>query len=419
MDALDFTEKQREFWKEANHRWNIKIGATRSGKTFLDYYLMPKRIRACTGKGLIVLLGNTQSTLERNILEPMREIWTPALVGNIASNNTVRLFGRKCYALGADRASQVSKIQGSQIEYCYGDEITTWNEQVFSMLKTRLSAPNSLFDGTCNPDAPRHWLKQFIDSAKENQIDVYCQSYTLYDNPKLAEDFVTNLENELRGTVYWDRFILGLWKAAKGVIYRQFADNTQAFLIPKRTLPEDLHFGTVGVDFGGNGSAHSFTLLGFSRGLRKLYALDEWYMKKEITPKELEEAFIAFVRKSKEKLPVFAAFCDNAETTLIGGLRAAAVREQVPIEVRNAEKKSVVNRIRFFQSMMATGRFFVSESCPKLIEAMHDAVWKDDLTVTVRLDDGTTNIDSLDSLEYAAEPYMRDMIDLGGIQNAK
>ena len=73
-------------------------------------------LRACRGNGLILLLGNTKSTLERNILEPMRNLWTPALVGNISSNNTVNLFGRKCYALGADKVSQVTKIQGAGIE---------------------------------------------------------------------------------------------------------------------------------------------------------------------------------------------------------------------------------------------------------------------------------------------------------------
>ncbi len=416
---LDFTEKQREYWNEAHHRWNIKTGATRSGKTFLDYYLLPKRIRACTGKGLIVLLGNTQSTLSRNILDPLRDIWSPSLVGNIASNNTVRLFGRKCYALGADRVSQVSKIQGSEIQYCYGDEVTTWNEEVFSMLKTRLSAPNSLFDGTCNPDAPKHWLKRFIDESPEKKVDLYCQRYTLYDNPKLSPDFVENLENELRGTVYFERFILGLWKAAEGIIYRQFADNTSAFLLPRGKIPDDVHFATVGVDFGGNGSAHSFTLTGFSRGLRKLYALDERYLKKQITPKELEEEFIAFVRRVPKSVPVFTAFCDSAETTLIRGLSAACVRSKIPIEIKNAEKGAVVNRVRFFQSMMAQGRFFVSESCPALIDALCSAVWKKSENVTERLDDGSTNIDSLDSLEYSAEPFMRDMIDLGGIRNAE
>ena len=73
MSAL-FTDKQTEFWKNAHHRWNIKEGATRSGKTFLDYFHIPKRICETTGTGLIVLMGNTRGTLNRNILEPMRSI---------------------------------------------------------------------------------------------------------------------------------------------------------------------------------------------------------------------------------------------------------------------------------------------------------------------------------------------------------
>ena len=68
----------------------------------------------------------------------MRSIWGDELVGQISNDNTVRLFGRKCHALGADKISQVARLQGSGIEYCYGDEVTTWNEDVFAMLKSRL-----------------------------------------------------------------------------------------------------------------------------------------------------------------------------------------------------------------------------------------------------------------------------------------
>ena len=94
---MDFSEKQMEYWRCATHRWNIKQGATRSGKTFLDYYLIPKRIMNCKGNGLIVLLGNTRNTLDRNILEPMRSIWGDELVGKISSDNTVMLFSKKVH----------------------------------------------------------------------------------------------------------------------------------------------------------------------------------------------------------------------------------------------------------------------------------------------------------------------------------
>ena len=207
---MPFSPKQQEYFQEATHRWNIKTGATRSGKTFMDYFVIPKRILNCTGDGLILLLGNTKGTLERNILEPMRRIWGPALVGIIGSNNTVMLFGRRCHALGADKINQVSKLQGSGLEYCYGDEVTTWHEDVFTMLKSRLDKPHSCFDGTCNPAEPTHWFKQFLDS----DADVYHQHYTIDDNPFLAPSFVSALKQEYAGTIYYDRYILGLWRAA-------------------------------------------------------------------------------------------------------------------------------------------------------------------------------------------------------------
>jgi len=230
---MKLSDKQKEFWKYATHRWNIKQGATRSGKTYLDYFMIPKRIRATKGEGLIVLLGNTKGTLERNILEPMRNIYGKKMVGFIGSDNKVKLFGKECHALGADKITQVSKLQGAGIEYCYGDEITTWNEQVFQMLKSRLSCLHSIFDGTCNPDSPTHWFKQFLDS----DADIYQQRYTIDDNPFLPKIFVEALKKEYAGTVYFDRFILGLWQKAEGLVYAIF-DKLQhvikEFIIDKK-----------------------------------------------------------------------------------------------------------------------------------------------------------------------------------------
>lgn len=35
------SDKQREYRRNATHRWNVKTGATRSGKTYGDYLLLP------------------------------------------------------------------------------------------------------------------------------------------------------------------------------------------------------------------------------------------------------------------------------------------------------------------------------------------------------------------------------------------
>jgi len=239
---MNFSEKQIEFWNNATHRWNIKQGATRSGKTYLDYFIIPKRIRSCTGSGLIVLIGNTRGTLNRNILDPMRNIWGEELVGNVGSDGTVMLFGKKCYVIGADKSSQTSKLQGAGIEYCYGDEITTWSEQVFTMLKSRLDKPNSIFDGTCNPDNPGHWFKKFLDS----DADIFKQHYTIDDNPFNSKEFVENLKKEYYGTVYYDRYILGNWVAAEGLVYPTFSETRH--ITDLKREPEGAYY--ISIDYG-------------------------------------------------------------------------------------------------------------------------------------------------------------------------
>lgn len=164
------TEKQEAYVRGATRRWNVKSGATRSGKTFVDVaYMIPKRVLAAED-GLIVLMGNTQATVARNVLAPMRRIWGEGLVGNVdQGTGSVRLFGRRAHVLGADTADRVKALQGTGIAYCYGDEVTTWNREVFEMLKSRLDGAESCFDGTCNPAGPEHWFRKFLQSG----ADVY------------------------------------------------------------------------------------------------------------------------------------------------------------------------------------------------------------------------------------------------------
>lgn len=220
---MPLTAKQLDYLMNASHRWNIKTGATGSGKSFVDFTtLIPKRMQLLRGEGLSVLMGNTQGTLERNILEPMRQ-WWPGMVSEIHADNTVDIFGKRCYALGADSKKHVARIQGATFEYVYGDEITTWSSDVFDMLKSRLRCPHSKFDGTCNPDHPQHWFKKFLDS----DADTYHQAYTIYDNPFLTPEFVKNLEKEYAGTVLYDRYILGKWAASEGALFTVYPKFTQ------------------------------------------------------------------------------------------------------------------------------------------------------------------------------------------------
>lgn len=405
---MRLTPMQFEFAENANHRWNVKTGATRSGKSYMDIiYTIPKRIIERRGKpGLVVILGNTRGTLQRNIIEPMMDLWGTRYITPIKADNTAFLFGEKCYCLGADNARQVNRIRGSSIKYAYGDEVTTWNEEVFTILKSRLDTPWSIFDGTCNPESPSHWFKKFLESS----ADIYQQAYTIDDNPNLPPEFVDNLKREYEGTIYYDRYILGKWIAAEGIIYRQFADNPERYLIDRDELPGIVE-ASIGVDFGGGTSAHAFSCVGFTRGMGKMILLEEWYCKDTLTPTELERHFCDFAYSCCRKYPVQAAYCDSAEQTLIKGLRTAAAQERIGITVYNARKSPINDRIRCATRLFATDRFKIVRDCTNAVEAYRSALWdskKDG--ADVRLDNGTTNIDTLDATEYAYERYISELV---------
>lgn len=148
----------------------------------------------------------------------MRNKWGKDLIRTISTDNTCYLFGERVHCLGAEKVSQVSKLRGMSIKYCYGDEVAEWNQEVFELLKSRLDKEYSCFDGTLNPEGPNHWLKEFLDS----DVDIYNQHYTIFDNPYLPPEFVEQLCKEYEGTVYYERYILGNWALAEGLIYPMY-----------------------------------------------------------------------------------------------------------------------------------------------------------------------------------------------------
>lgn len=402
------TPKQIEFVKKGNKRWNFKGGATRSGKTYLDFkWIIPIRIRERTGKeGLTVILGVTKATIERNVLEPMRRIYGEELVTRISSDNTVRLFGEKCYALGAEKLSQVSKLRGVSIKYCYGDEVADWSEDVFNLLKSRLDKPYSCFDGTYNPSTPHHWLKQFLDS----DADIYSQTYSIDDNPFLDPVFVENLKREYSGTVYYDRYIRGLWVAAEGAVYKAFADDPQRYIIGE--YPERINHAVIGVDFGGGSSAHAFCCVGFTDRMKNMIVLADYREQDALTPEKLSKDFSDFVYQCKSRWFVSDVYCDSAEQTLINGLKMQAIKDRLQINIHNAAKKHINDRIRATCILMACDRFKIHKNCTNTIDALRSALWDaKNPTEDIRLDNGTTNIDSLDAMEYAFERNIATMIE--------
>lgn len=409
MSDFDLSIMQKEYWNNADHRWNVKTGATGSGKTFLDFYLIPKRIRACRGNGLIVFLGNTKSTLSRNILDPMREIYGERAISNINNENVAYLFGKKAYCLGADKVNQVSKIQGSTIEYAYGDEVTTWNREVFEMLKSRLRCENSLFDGTCNPDGPKHWFKQFLDSG----ADIFQQKYTIDDNPFLPEKFVEELKKEYAGTVYYDRYIRGNWTRAEGLLFPQFADNPKRWDISYEEalgLPVSQVF--IGLDVGGTKSHSTLVSTGIVGNFQRQVRLAEKTIKHSkgtVDPDRIYNAYDEFQKELRvlyPDFPVTRCFVDNEAQVIENGLRSFSKQKGYGTQVADCKKVNFTDRTLSYNYLFNTGKFLVvSSMCPMVVESLCTMVYADEKEDAL-LDDYTTDVDTYDADFYSWSRYI-------------
>lgn len=404
------SDKQKEFIRNATHRFNLKVGARRCGKTYLDdLWTIPNRIFERKGlDGLYCIFGVSKGTIERNVLQPLRQIYGKDLVGTIQSGtNTAKIFGEEVYCLGAEKVNQVSKIQGTSIKYAYGDEIAKWNQEVFIMIQASLDKPYSCFDGALNPENQSHWLKKdFLDRVEKDNLDVYVQHYTIFDNPFLDKDFVDNLCKEYAGTVYYDRLILGQWKNAEGIIYRQFADDPSKFI---KEDAEGVNFMivSIGIDYGATEGETEFKCTGITPYFRQVWSIDEEKLKGLHSPEEMYEKFVEFYQRVVNKYgKVTHCFADYGALgqVITFGLNKYLQQHQIPLQVQDCIKGRIVDRIELDCHLFGQTRRFILRKCKYLIEAYSQALW-DEKHEDERLDDGTTPIDDLDASEYSMFPF--------------
>lgn len=396
---MELSFKQNEYILNSNARWNFKVGAVRSGKSYVDTaYIVPSRIRAVAGKqGLTVILGVSRDTIERNVLEPMREIYTSSLVSHINNKNQAFICGEWVYCLGAEKVSQVAKIQGSSIKYCYGDEVAKWNKEIFEMLKSRLDKPYSCFDGSLNPEGPNHWLKKFLD---QEGLDRYIQHYIIDDNPYLPPDYVENLKKEYAGTVYYDRYILGKWALAEGLIYPMYA-NAIVDEVPN----DEVFEYCISMDYG---TMNAFAMLLWERHSDGIwYATRRYYYSGRDTGvqktdteylRDIETVLfdiISAIRNTDEKIrQKLQAIIDPSAASFIALLKKSDWAKVIPA------KNAVLDGIRDTASAMYNNKIKILSSIPEFKKEAEGYVWdeKEDEDKPIKINDHL-----MDAVRYFVE----------------
>jgi len=402
--------KQLEFLLAEDRRINLLSGSVRSGKTYISLLKWAIFVGSMPINTEFLMVGKTITSLKRNCLNLLQDLVGDNFTYSI-SQKSAFLFGRRVWLEGANDERAESKIRGMTLGGAYVDELTQIPIDFYKMLLSRLSIKNAKFYATTNPDTPSHWVKtDVIDNEKIDKVNWF---FSIEDNTFLDKEYVDNLIKEYTsmGGVFYQRFIKGLWVLAEGIIYQQFANNSELFIKEKPVdqYGDKINFMmiSIGIDYGATKGDTTFKATGITSLFRQVWALDEMNIKGLHTPEQIYKKFKEFYyRVVDEYGKVTHGFADYGALgqVLTYGLNKFCQQEGIPFQLQDCIKGTILERIQLDSFLFAQSRYFILSKCKYLIEAYKQAVW-DDKKEDTRLDNGTTPIDDLDAHEYSVFPF--------------
>ena len=437
-----FADVHLEYIKKCQYNtYNILEGAVRSGKT-VDHVLAFAKEICDTPDKFHLATGSTMANAKLNIGDAngfgLEHIfrgqcrWT-----SYKDNDALAIRGpytnfkeRIVIFAGGGSSNSFQKIRGNSYGMWIATEINLHHDNTIkeAFNRTIASHKRKIF-WDLNPEHPKAAIYvKYIDKYKEkDEQGILKGGYnyahmTLYDNINISDERREEIVSQYdKNSIWYIRDILGKRSIAEGLVYTQFAslaaqeENRMKISLAKaqemRKTGELLGI-TIGVDFGGNGSGHSFVATAPTVGYGKLVALASELHKEELDPDALGKTFVNFVNKIINLFGgVSKIYCDSAEQVLIRGLKKAMVDDRKgDIKIGNAKKERINDRIFCFSSLVAQDRFLYTELCETLEDALSMAVWKPNTVELERLDDGTSDIDTLDGFEYSYERDMKNYI---------
>lgn len=358
-----------QIWRTGGlKRINLLEGSVSSGKTWISLVLWAFWVKVSPKDKLYLMCAKSLTTLKRNCLILLQELVGE---GNFTFSIPAKegyLFGRRILFEGANDARAESKIRGMTLRGAYCDELTQFPEDFFTMLLSRLRVPGAKLIATTNPDNPGHWLMQnYIKRADE--LDFLDMKFTIDDNTTLDEEYVRNIKLEYTG-VFYERFILGHWVVAEGLVYPMFSEARHVVdEIPWGALQRGKWY--ISVDYG--------TVNPTAAGLWCLwqgtaYMVQEYYYdsREPGNIQRTDEEHYDEIEKLAGDRPVERIIVDPSAASF-----KQTIRRHGKFPVWDADN-SVLDGIRLTATLLQADRIKVHRSCKGLISEMGQYMWDKD-----------------------------------------
>lgn len=429
-----FSDKHKHYIHNAlKSRICVAEGAIRSGKTIDHCIIAAAHLELCRDK-IHLASGSTIGNAKLNIgvcngfgLEALfrgRCKWgkyrdNEALFIDTQTGEKVVVFA------GGGKADSYKRILGNSYGLWIATEINEHydsDDSRESFIKVAFGRQAAALDPLVlwdlNPCNPNHRIyKDYIDHYAETNLAGYLyEHFTIDDNLSISDKRREEIKAQYDpSSVWYKRDILGQRCVAEGLIYQYFADHTEEFLIDNPVMwckekSKRFYKIMLGVDFGGTKSHTAFKAVGITYDFRVVVLDEEHIDSASLDPEKLSNRFCEFAERVQNTYGESQTRADNEESVLIRGLQNAVKKKKLQTTVLNAKKMPIHDRIRLTILLMAQKRLFIARKCEHMIDAFQTAVYDPKSYDDVRLDNGTSDIDSLDAFEYAIEIWYQKLI---------
>lgn len=326
------------------------------------------------------LCGKTIASLRRNVIQPLKKMleasgyaYAEHRVENYLTisaeghTNDFYMFG------GKDEASQ-NLVQGITLAGCLFDEVALMPYSFVNQATGRCSVDGSKFWFNCNPESPVHWFKtEWIDRAQE--LNLLYLHFTMDDNLSLSEKVKERYKRMYAG-VFYQRYILGLWTIAEGLIYPMFdADN----IYTDESRPIWLYSTakrTISVDYG---TTNPCVFLDIWDDGQNIW-IDREY-RWDSRSDEAKRSGTANRTDSQYGEDMVAFMGDDPARMCLIIVDPSAASFKAELQQRgfwvNDADNDVLNGIRRVGTLIGNKRLKVHESCSGLIAEMNTYAWDD------------------------------------------
>lgn len=373
-------------------------GAVRSGKTSIMMWAFVRWAMENFSGQRFGVCGRTVDSCTKNIIVPFTAMslakeryiirWRRGdkvmEVRRGAVTNYFEVFG------GKDEASY-TLVQGRTLAGVLLDEVVLMPESFVNQALARCSVDGSRIWFSCNPGSPQHWFyKNWIEgSAQRNALYLH---FNMRDNPALSDSILARYEAMYSG-VFYDRYILGKWVLAEGLIYPMFGDSC---VVDEEPVTEGEYY--ISCDYG--------TLNPFSAQLwhwdgKTATCLREYYYSgRETQRNKTDEEYCTEIGRLAGNLPIRSIVVDPSAASFIEVLR----RKQYI--VRKA-KNEVLNGIMLTARYLQDGTIKINRRCKDSIREFGLYRWDDKATEDKPIKE---NDHAMDSIRYFAFTILRERV---------